>query len=385
MTTNQTNSSSSNNTLPNNNSYTIFNGTLTESETHIVMLVKDISSVLSMIGSLIIITAYVYLCVTVRCRKKINLNKSYSESEEVEDKEEELGANKHSNLKDRVEKLKMGYGNDLLFCLSLADFFQGVAVFIDTGTFNPGVTDNLCIAQGFIFNFFVVSSVCWTSVIAYSILLGTSIEDVSKVPKYFTYFVIYGVLAPSILSFGPLISKSYGPATAWCWMHTRDPNDNLAWLWSGVIYSFIWTNIIFNLIAVIKSASYFSQRSKEIENERSKEAEFLRSYCTMLRIFPSILVICWIPATIDRIYIYATGTHNVVSSTVQGLFTALQGFFNAIVYSYYYRYLMKRALFCIKEEEDDSQVELKQKIPIDKPKEINSSINENTNDSITAL
>jgi len=316
---------------------------LTESEIRTVMIVKDVASALSMIGSLLIIIAYIYLSITVRCKKT-------NEADKDQDTDEK-----------KINKIKMGYGNDLIFFLSIADFFQGLATFINTemivNTEGFDQISTTCTAQAFIFNFFLISSVCWTSIIGLSILLGTSIEDVSRLPKFLCWFALYGFLAPSILTLGPLFNRAFGPSTAWCWLNTRDLNNNAAWAWSLVIFSFIWANIIFNFVSIIKSITYFQIRSIEIEDSKKEESEFLKNYSFMLRIFPMVLIICWIPATVDKIFTLAQGKHNVVSSTFHGLFTGLQGFFNACVYSYYYRVLFKQ-VFCCQCGKDDEKKDI---------------------------
>ena len=302
----------------------------------IVLNCKYAGSVLSLIGTFFIMLSYIFLCFQVRCKKKSNKKINLPKVSKIQE--------------ERYKDLKMGYGNDLIFCLSLSEFICSVVSFIKSNSILTSNTDTLCIVQGFLSNLFEISSICWTTTISISILLATKSSEIGKIPKFYCYFFLYSYVLPSILSSGPLITGSYGPAGAWCWMNLRDNSDNISLTWAIIIYVFHWLNIIFNFIAIVKSIQYFNIRAFEIKEQNEKESNFLRNYCIVLKFFPIILIICWLPATNNRLYNFITDDENVVLYSFHAFFSSFQGFLNSLVYSYYYRNLFR---ICCKAEESN--------------------------------
>jgi hypothetical protein len=251
----------------------------------------------------------------------------------------------------------MGWGHDMLFCLALSDFIHSISSFVKTRDFASGIIDSSCIAQGILMNFGEISSISWTSVIAMSIYLGTIISDFSKVKKYLFYIYVY--TTSLLLTFLPLITQSYGYAGAWCWLNTKDLEDTNAWIWSLCIYIFHWSNIIFSIFAVFKSIRYFKIRAFEVVEDNQEQSNFLKNFCIVLKFFPIILIICWVPATINRIYLFATGIENTFLYTIHAFFTSMLGFLNALVYSYYYKSHLKSCLMAkVEVKEENNQMEI---------------------------
>ena len=71
-----------------------------------------------------------------------------------------------------------------------------------------------------------------------------------------------------------------------------------------------------------------------------------------------ILVMCWIFPTINRLYIFASKKPNFVLSCLHTIFFSLTGFFNSLVYSYYYRKFIP-CIKCFFDLKEDSQTENK--------------------------
>jgi hypothetical protein len=303
-------------------------------EINVILICKYLASSLSVLGTIFIIISYIFLCVQVRCHKK----RTFSVSERSRDEETEK----------KYQNLKMGFGNDLIFCLSISDFIVSILAFLKSDAIYNNKVDDVCITQGFLSNFFEISGICWTSAISFSILLGTKIKDPNLLSKSYIYLFLYSNILPSILSFGPLITNSYGPSGAWCWLNVTNNRDKPALIWGLIIYCFAWINIVFNIVAIILSINFFKVRAFEIQEERKEEFCFLRDYCIVLKFFPMILVICFIPATLNRIYSSVTEKDNTILYCFQAFFDYFQGFLNSLVYSYYYRNLFKE---CFKKEE----------------------------------
>ena len=301
---------------------------LTRSDIDISRIFTYIGSSLSLIGTTFIMISYMFLCYQTRCLK----NRSYSVNQKSTKEEQE---------KQKYQKLKMGFGNDLIFCLSVSEFLISVFSFINPPAINSDIIDKLCIAQGFLLNFFEISSLCWISAISFSILLGTMIKDPNNLSNSYIYLFIYSNLLPIILSFGPLITSSYGPAGTWCWMNIRDYRDTKASIWAMIIYIVHFVHIVFNVVAIVLSIKHFKVRAFEIKEERKEESNFLRDYCIVLKFFPMILILCIIPGTINRAFGFFTRKENLVLYCLQSFFDSIQGFLDSIIYSYYYRNLFK--------------------------------------------
>lgn len=332
LSSNITNSNYSN-ILNQNDNTSIYpdDGYIIGYEVNIVLGFKYTACVLSLIGAFFIIFCYIFLSFLVK-GKMNNRRESFSNNDSSDQEN-----NKDENKKSEYKKLKMGFGHDLIFFLALSDFLLAISAFIKTSNFNSGKIDAACFAQGVIMNFAEMSSICWTSIIAYSIYLSTKTAGTSLIPKYYLFFLIFSYGFPIIFSIGPIFSQSYGPAGAWCWLNTKDLQNSTAWIWSLLIYLFNWINIGFNIFAVSKSLRYFSIRIFETKEENLDESNFLKNFCIVLKFFPIILVICWLPATVNRIYLFFSGIENTFLYTIHAFFSNLTGFLNCLVYSYYYK------------------------------------------------
>lgn len=353
--------------LPNHTYHEIL---LSDDELKEISIVKSAGSILSIIGTSFIIIIYIYLSLKIKNKDKTTHQVSNNSKESCNHKE--------------YTKLKMGFGHNLIFLLSLSDFLYGISAFIKTSGFSHkeadiNLVDGQCVAQGFLINFSEVSSICWTTIISLVIYLGT-IKDVTKISKIYFYFFFYSYGLPLILSFGPLITESFGPAGAWCWMNTQNLNNNPAWIWALIIYIFTWVNIIFNIFAVWKSIRYFKIRAFEVNEEgNKKEFNFLKNFCIVLKFFPMILITCWFFPTVNRIYTFFSHRQNFYLYSLHIFFYSCTGFLNSIVYSYYYRNFIP-CLSCFNFKQSDDIIEMDDSCK-DTNKVINLNISntENTN------
>jgi hypothetical protein len=296
-----------------------------------ILGVKYFASALSLAGSIFMILSYIFFKVKTRNIIPDSHNHSF----------------------------KLGYGHTLIFLLAISDFIHSLSSFIKTSGFMASEADASCIAQGVLMNIGELSSVCWTTVIALSIYLSTVVQDFKKLRK--CYFFFYTLTFTAIFTIGPVITNSYGQAGVWCWLNTKDLDNYEAWVWSLTIYIFHWCNILFNIFAVYKSVKYFNIRAFEIQTDDQEQANFLKNFCIMLKFFPIILVICWVPATINRIYLFASKKENAFLYGLHAFSTTLVGFLNALVYSYYYRNFFKSYCGCRKGDNvitDNNRIEM---------------------------
>ena len=324
--------------------------TIMGSEVKVVLVFKYIAAILSLFGSFFIIFCYLYLTYLVKIKSK----------KKEEKKEDDISSDKNTNAENEYKDLKMGYGHNLIFYLAMSDFLLSISAFIKFDDFNSGIISSACVAQGVLINFSELCSICWTTIIAFSVYLSTKNNAINLIPKYYIFYFLYAIGIPLCFAISPLFSESYGPAGAWCWLNTKNHNNTPAWIWSLIIYIFIWVNIIFNIIAIIKSINFFKLRTFEIQeqDQNNDEANFLKNFCIVLKFFPIILVICWLPATINRIYLFASNVENTLLYSMQAFFSNLTGFLNCFVYSYYYKTLIKLFCCCGKTKEIKNEMEM---------------------------
>ena len=136
---------------------------LTHEEKELVTIIRLIGSSLSCAGSLVIIVAYLYLLISVRC-KKVEPNR--------------LISNK------RFKSLKMGIGHDLILFISISDMLNAIFEFLHVDMAKEVyLVSELCIVKGGAMNFFDTTTLCSVSLISFSIFLGIYDIEVDKI-KY---------------------------------------------------------------------------------------------------------------------------------------------------------------------------------------------------------
>jgi cAMP receptor-like G-protein coupled receptor len=273
---------------------------------------------------------------------------------------------KSSNLKIKPRRMdtktlererinKMGLGNELIFFLIISNLGWCIGSFLGIKGFTVVDKDNsLCQAQAFVQNYFDMSSICWNTIISHITLLGTKLtfSDISKKREKMYLFFIYSNAVPILFSLGPLMTDSYGPAGIWCWIDLSQL-DTYSYTWIIIFYLFNWGNIIYSIYALISTSMYFSKRQAEIGNdsEKIREAKYLRKYIFILRIFPLILIITRLSGTMNRLYSMIQDEDSFFLFAFHSTVFSLVGFFNSLIYSYFYRSVFKE---CCKKKEIES-------------------------------
>ncbi len=153
-------------------------------------------------------------------------------------------------------------------------------------------------------------------------------------------FFLYSNLLPLIFSLGPYLTDSYGPAGIWCWIDLTNLKP-FAIAWIVLFYIFNWGNIMYSIYALITTSRYFSKRKAEIGHcsEKLKEAKFLGNYVFILRVFPLVLIATRLSGTLNRCYSMIYSSDSFFLYSFHSTVFSLSGFFNALIYSYFYRSL----------------------------------------------
>eukprot|EP00520_Triparma_pacifica_P018675 CAMPEP_0118662362 /NCGR_PEP_ID=MMETSP0785-20121206/16790_1 /TAXON_ID=91992 /ORGANISM="Bolidomonas pacifica, Strain CCMP 1866" /LENGTH=341 /DNA_ID=CAMNT_0006555899 /DNA_START=71 /DNA_END=1093 /DNA_ORIENTATION=+ len=289
---------------------TMFN----EKQNQMIMCITIIESSLSFVGSLIIVMSYLSF--------------------------------------KRLRKFSL----QLVFWLSISDLGNCISYFL-----GDPKTGWLCTTQSMIMSLFELSSVLWTTVIALTLFRLIVMQKTSShLMKKFHLFC-FGI--PFFCMFLPLITDSYGDTGAWCWIQTPEENEdesmtrallNKGTIWRLVLFYLpLWIAIAFNSVVYIVVTNTLARVARTQASEtRPKYLKMIRR----LRMYPLILVFCWMGATINRI-------QNVIypNDPMFGLYIfqvstrSLQGVLNAIVYGMNNHVMGEWAMLmggCLKEKGD---------------------------------
>lgn len=132
---------------------------------------------------------------------------------------------------------------------------------------------------------------------------------------------------PASVSLLPLFTTSYINTGAWCWIDQTDVGTVWRFL---LFYVPLWTCIAFNAYTyyiVIRSMNeLFKTQNTEVPKK-------YRSLIQRLKLYPLILVGCWLFATINRFQnAVAPDSPQYWLFVMQVLGSHTQGFFNSIAY-----------------------------------------------------
>jgi len=205
----------------------------------------------------------------------------------------------------------------LVVMLSVCDLILGFGIYLGDGHVN----NTLCCFQAFLIQFGSIGEVLWTAVIAYSIRevvlmqpRNVNIEDKMKTYHIFVWTTSF------MLSVLPFFSNSYGDADGWCWI-SKYGDHSTVWgtFWRmACFYIPLWITIIFIIIIYRRTLRVLD---RSVEN-------FKR-----MRYYPSVLVVIYFFATIDRIWqLFAPANYELCVFRV--FFASLAGFFNALIYGW---------------------------------------------------
>ena len=157
-------------------------------------------------------------------------------------------------------------------------------------------------------------------------------------------FLLYCFGLPFICMFLPLFTNSYGDTGAWCWIETPQENEdedddasmtkallNEGTMWRILLFYLpLWIAIAFNSVVYIVVTNTLARVARTQASEtRPKYLKMIRR----LRMYPLILVFCWMGATVNRIQNVIYPDKPIYNLYLFQVSTrSLQGVLNAIVY-----------------------------------------------------
>lgn len=213
--------------------------------------------------------------------------------------------------------------------LALSDFIWEFIVILcqlDTEPSN-------CPLYSFLVTGFQLASVAWTVYIAY-IVKDSIIHQREHTPR-FSWWIYPAVFFAVPVGFGalPLTTNSYNSSEMdWCMM--AKSSSSMTSLWFIVIFNVPLVLGLCYCAASYYSASRVMGANLSVLDLNVNELRRRLQYIRKLKIFPLILVLCWLPGFIVELILLGTGYDLNYLDHVFALLSCLQGVFNAIAYSY---------------------------------------------------
>ena len=223
-----------------------------------------------------------------------------------------------------IFKKLQSYTFRLVTYLAIADLLASISN-PQSGFILPGYKDRTwCIAQSLVQNYSQMASLIITGIISYSLYKMIVLNDLSITNKE-KYFVSFSFLLPLVLTPLPLITGSYGESGGWCWILYSQPIDRF-WMvieFYGQLVLMLFLNIFFytKIFKILKRDEAFSQNR-----------EMMHKVMNRIKWYPLILLICFGPSLVHRVYYEFHESHSEALNIVSGCMAAIYGFVNALVY-----------------------------------------------------
>jgi hypothetical protein len=226
-------------------------------------------------------------------------------------------------------RLRNCYPFQLIIILAILDFLWNCACLISSEAIN---SDTYCNWQAAFIQIFNLSDILWTAFLSFE-MYNVVYKEMPKLMYGYIKPLICILALSSISSILPLILHAYGQSGAWCWINKpKYSKSEILILRITMLYGPVWIVITWNIFVSVKvylkMKNYFNSENKYIVNK--------------LVYYPLILLICYTPITISRVFnnIFISQSFDVFAECI--LMT--EGVLNMIVYG-----LSKEVRLVIKE------------------------------------
>jgi hypothetical protein len=218
------------------------------------------------------------------------------------------------------------YSFRLVLYMSICDLFFSFANLL--GPMDS--SDGMCIAQAVLISYFGLASILWSAILALSLYLFVVKQNMT-VPDFELKFALFAFGFPILMTFLPFSTGSYGDLYGQCWIEI-DHAGGVAW---AVLQFYIplWLTVIFNCYCFYLAYKELRVLIEGAGNMPEEERQLKLSNVRRLKYYPLVLVICWIFASINAVYMLANPNSPSVGLIImdQGM-GSMQGFLNAVVY-----------------------------------------------------
>ncbi|KAL4502394.1 hypothetical protein ABPG72_011981 [Tetrahymena utriculariae] len=247
----------------------------------------------------------------------------------------------------------------LVFLLSISDIILGFGRMFNfesiiTQDYTPedGVK---CQVQSFLVNFGGLSTIITTMAISWS-LCQSVVYGINHLDDYSKYYYIVIFVFPLIISIIPLATGDYGASGISCWIsgHKDGPYSIRTLLWRlFLFYIPLWLSIIYNFINYLRIRKFVYSLFVDNTEASKQHKQIIRK----LTLYPLIMVICYLFATINRVYQFFEENEIEAIAYLHMSLAGLQGFFNSLVYGFNKQIKSKICKSCITQKKKDKQPE----------------------------
>ncbi|OMJ67236.1 hypothetical protein SteCoe_35654 [Stentor coeruleus] len=204
------------------------------------------------------------------------------------------------------------YAFKLVSILCIIDILKSLSMILPTYSLNS--SDSMCKIQGIFVQFFTLASFMMTFITGLALYMCIYIRN-DYISKANWFFGIIVFIFPFIGTLLPWYYNMFEKDRVWCWVG-RDPI-----FWRIItFYGPLWLLNGINLWIYIKIIRKINER----EHGSIKR----------LRIYPLILVLCYLPATIERTFEMVSYGDSIIMIIMMGVGDGLLGLANAICYGF---------------------------------------------------
>lgn len=224
---------------------------------------------------------------------------------------------------------------ELVFYMTIASFFNNLSYLINyIDADNRIVQDmTLCRAQAFLMIWSEVSQMTWAFLISYSVYDSVVNFDYWSAEDHYSTciqrikYLSIGFLWPLVVSTIGLACDYLGPSGKWCWINSIT-NNPFAIAYGWFIYAILWSSIISGCVITFLVIRFLCRTYS------GQKYVIVSRFVTKLITYPLIQIICWLPATLNRLVFELSGSYNLYLQLFALVFVLSQGLAYAFVYGF---------------------------------------------------
>ena len=194
-------------------------------------------------------------------------------------------------------------------------------------TYNhDGSFSGLCYAQGLLMQFAQVALFCWSAVFAFNIYM-VIVRRRLDVDKYNTWYHGICWTVTGVCTIIPNFTFAYGKTTVWCWISKEASFGNVYRISTFFIpFYAAWIVILFVCFSIVYRL--LNSNSHHGSDEHLRTSNLVRRFYA----YPIVFLVCYIPATVNRINNWVTGNDIYALFIIHVLASPSLGTLNAIIF-----------------------------------------------------
>lgn len=284
-----------------------------------IYLARFISAIIASVSNIMIFIIYTYTCKKKKDSIERTINRNSSDDS--------------WNSRKEIKKERQNFGDNMILIISIFHFIFCISTFILKSPYTEIETESLrhylCIAQASLFTLSEISTVCLTTSLCFSVYIGELFQIRLRNKSL---YIGYGIIPPLIISIIPLILNMYGQAGVMCSLKYSYKDSIFRYIFIGIIL-FCLCNVVANLYFILRTL-YYLKSFYYFRAERLKSSVKSRiKYLMFLFSFSFILLICWLPSSLNSLYFLISKQENYYLLFVNAIAFPLIGFLNFVVYT----------------------------------------------------